>query len=192
MTIGDKILELRQKRKLTQQDLAESLNVTNIAISRWETGKTLPDVAMIKRISDSFGVPVSELYDCIDETKTNNYDKYDFEKIWKYKKYTIISCIFLILALLIHIYRIYFTYGAYPGGIFDSINNFYILVYGLSASILPILAVSFEIVHVVHLFSYSRTKYYKKEYNKTLITYSCIFILCFVAYLVCRIVVREV
>ena len=188
MTIGEKILEIRQKKKLTQQELAKVLNVTNIAISRWENGKTLPDVEMIKKISDIYGISVGELYSCIDEVKTNNYDNYDFEKIWKYNKYTIISCILLILAILSFVYRFYYLGDYYGGAIFDNIRYFQMLLFELFYIIFPALGVSFEIVHFVHLFSYSKTKYYRKEYNKTLIIYGLIFLVFFIFYIASQVV----
>ena len=50
MAISDKILEYRQKNKLTQKELGELLNVSDKVISRWERGVTLPDVEMLKNI----------------------------------------------------------------------------------------------------------------------------------------------
>ena len=45
--IGEKIKELRNKQKMTQEKLAQYLNVTVSAVSQWESGKTMPDVTMI-------------------------------------------------------------------------------------------------------------------------------------------------
>ncbi|MDR0916818.1 MAG: helix-turn-helix domain-containing protein [Oscillospiraceae bacterium] len=54
--IGESIKALRRARDLTQDQLAERLNVSAQAISKWERGENLPDVTMIAPIADYFGV----------------------------------------------------------------------------------------------------------------------------------------
>lgn len=58
---GEFIAVLRKKKKLTQKQLAEKLNVSDKAVSRWETGKGYPDVASLMALSDFFGISVNEL-----------------------------------------------------------------------------------------------------------------------------------
>ena len=55
------IKELRIKRGLTQEQLAERVMVTRQAVSRWETGKTLPDTELLKALSREFKVSVNTL-----------------------------------------------------------------------------------------------------------------------------------
>ena len=57
---GGIIQELRKERKMTQQDLAKELNVTDKAISRWETGRGLPDADSMLALSAFFGVTINE------------------------------------------------------------------------------------------------------------------------------------
>ena len=52
---------LREKRGLTQRDLAERLGVTSKAISRWETGRGLPDIMLIEPLARTLGVSVADL-----------------------------------------------------------------------------------------------------------------------------------
>lgn len=59
--IGRFIAELRKQKGLTQKELAERLMVTDKAISRWETGKGLPDTSLLKPLGDVLGVSVTEL-----------------------------------------------------------------------------------------------------------------------------------
>lgn len=54
--IGGFLKELRKERKLTQEQLAEKLNVSQQAITKWETDKGIPDVANLIAISDTFGL----------------------------------------------------------------------------------------------------------------------------------------
>lgn len=58
---GRFIAELRRERGLTQDGLAGKLNVTNKAVSRWETGAGFPDVDSMMALSEFFGVSVNEL-----------------------------------------------------------------------------------------------------------------------------------
>lgn len=58
---GELISKQRKKLKMTQQELAEKLGVTNKAISRWETGRGYPDVEMIPLLADCLNLSVEEL-----------------------------------------------------------------------------------------------------------------------------------
>lgn len=58
---GRFIAELRKQKGYTQKELAERLAVTDKAISRWETGKGLPDTSLLKPLADILGVSVGEL-----------------------------------------------------------------------------------------------------------------------------------
>lgn len=55
------IAQLRKELGLTQKELAEKLEVTDKAISRWETGKGLPDTSLLKPLAEILGVSVGEL-----------------------------------------------------------------------------------------------------------------------------------
>ena len=59
--IGKEIKKLRTERELTQDQLAEKLNVTRQAVSNWETGKTQPDLETLTALADIFEVSVEEL-----------------------------------------------------------------------------------------------------------------------------------
>lgn len=61
MDTKDVILELRTKRGLTQEELAEKVYVTRQAVSRWETGETLPNTATLKLLSKLFDVSINTL-----------------------------------------------------------------------------------------------------------------------------------
>lgn len=66
----NKIKELRISKKLTQQQLANELHVTKQAISKWEKGKSVPDITSIELISSYFGVSTDYLInDSIETTK---------------------------------------------------------------------------------------------------------------------------
>ncbi len=58
---GAFIAKLRIEREMTQKELSEALNVSDKAISRWETGKGYPDVSSLMALSEFFSVSVNEL-----------------------------------------------------------------------------------------------------------------------------------
>ena len=61
METKDVILELRSRNGLSQDALAEKLYVTRQAVSRWETGETLPNVQTLKLLSQLFDVSINTL-----------------------------------------------------------------------------------------------------------------------------------
>ena len=61
MIIAKNIAALRMGEHLTQAELAERLNYSDKAVSKWERGESLPDITVIKAIADMFGVTVDWL-----------------------------------------------------------------------------------------------------------------------------------
>ena len=59
--IGKFIAECRKKNKLTQMQLAEKLNITDRAISKWENGKTMPDSSIMLDLCNELKISVNEL-----------------------------------------------------------------------------------------------------------------------------------
>lgn len=59
--IAKNITQLRQSAHMTQSDLAQKLNYSDKAISKWERGESVPDIAVLKNIADLFSVPLDQL-----------------------------------------------------------------------------------------------------------------------------------
>ena len=59
--LGTIISKLRKEKGLTQKDLADKLNISDKAVSRWETGSSSPSMEMLSRISKFFNVPLNDL-----------------------------------------------------------------------------------------------------------------------------------
>jgi transcriptional regulator with XRE-family HTH domain len=59
--IADKIKNARTIKKLTQEQVAEDLNVSRQTISNWENGKSLPDIVSIIRMSELYDLSLDEL-----------------------------------------------------------------------------------------------------------------------------------
>lgn len=56
--VAGNITRLRKKAGLTQAELAEKLNYSDKAVSKWERGESMPDITVFKELADLFGVPV--------------------------------------------------------------------------------------------------------------------------------------
>ena len=87
--IGSFIKSIRQEHNLTQKQLADKLGVTYQAVSKWENGKNIPDIAIIKEISKEFNIDINELL--------------EGEKQNKSKKNNIIIIILLTILLILAI-----------------------------------------------------------------------------------------
>jgi transcriptional regulator with XRE-family HTH domain len=61
LEFNEKLQELRKKRGLTQEELAEALFVSRTAISKWESGRGYPSIDSLKEISKFFSVTIDEL-----------------------------------------------------------------------------------------------------------------------------------
>ncbi len=59
--VGKFISELRKEKGLTQKELAEKLNVTDKAVSKWETGRSAPDIALLTSLSEILDVTIVEI-----------------------------------------------------------------------------------------------------------------------------------
>lgn len=61
MYMGDMIRQYRQHKEITQKDLANELNVTPQAVSRWETGSSVPDIEVLLKLARLLHISVDEL-----------------------------------------------------------------------------------------------------------------------------------
>ena len=58
---GTTIKQLREKRNLTQAELAEKIGVSSKTVSKWETAKGLPDISLLQPLAQALGISVIEL-----------------------------------------------------------------------------------------------------------------------------------
>ena len=71
--IASNLASLRKEHKLTQQQLAEKINYSDKAVSRWENAETLPDIETLCRICDIYGVTFEYLLQKEQPKKNNPY-----------------------------------------------------------------------------------------------------------------------
>ena len=175
MNLGERITELRKLKKMTQKELAEMLNVSDKVISKWETGKSLPDVEIMLKLSEALGTSISELYECVEKTSVKQPEEYNEERIWHYKKYSIISSSLVVLPAILLLFFILFFDGAFLPYVIQRIT---LLIFTVICIVLYVLGLLFQVTQFVRLYSYSKNKYYKAEYIRVLKKYGTVFLLC--------------
>jgi transcriptional regulator with XRE-family HTH domain len=85
--IGKFIAETRKERNMTQLDLARKLGVTDRAVSKWENGRGMPDISLIKPLCDELSVSVNELF-CGERIREENLTQKAEENIVNTLKYS--------------------------------------------------------------------------------------------------------
>ena len=71
MDIGKQIRTLRQRRGVTQEEMAKHFGITSQAVSKWECGLSEPDIALLPSLSAYFGVSIDELFAISDDIRVD-------------------------------------------------------------------------------------------------------------------------
>ena len=77
MNIGMMVKKYRHQKDLTQEQLAENLNVSVSAVSQWESGKTIPDVSTLLALANFFDITLDALFDRTSKDKEKALEEYD-------------------------------------------------------------------------------------------------------------------
>ena len=89
--IGDKIYKFRKSKNLSQEEFANSIGVTRQIVSKWESNQSVPGVDKLKKISDVYNIPYSELL-----SDTN----YESKKKYNIKKYIILFILMILIQVI--------------------------------------------------------------------------------------------
>lgn len=103
---GETISKLRKEKNMTQKELAEKLNITDKAVSKWERGVSFPDITLLETLSKTLGISMSELI-----TNENDDKNIDIENkarelinemnlIKKKKRNKVIKRLFILLIIV--------------------------------------------------------------------------------------------
>lgn len=95
---GSRVVQLRKEKGMTQKDLAAKVYVSDKAVSRWETGKSYPDIETLILLADLFDVSVSELLK----------GKHEFRKNGK-KRWILIIAAISVLVYIFPVYHIFYA-----------------------------------------------------------------------------------
>ena len=101
MDLGKKIMTMRNEKNLSQEQLAEKLNVTRQTISNWENGKFYPDIDSLVNLSKFFSVSLDVLLSYDDKVLDYLKDSTDIVKSNKNILYAVLLNILLIIAFII-------------------------------------------------------------------------------------------
>lgn len=95
--IGKFILQIRQENHMSQAQFAEKLNVTSQAVSKWENGRGIPDIELLKKISNEFHLDIDEIINGERKKKENNH------KFFKYISFTLFLILLISIGILFYL-----------------------------------------------------------------------------------------
>ncbi len=110
--IGRFIAELRKEKNMTQKELAEKLKITDRAVSKWENGRGMPELSLIKPLSEALDISINELLSGEKIAKEEYQEKFE-ENIINTINYTgtrmsraktviiVLSAVFLLIAVFL-------------------------------------------------------------------------------------------
>ena len=155
--IGQFISNCRKNKKLTQEQLAEKLNISKNAVSKWERGICLMDMSLLKPLSEILGVSVNDILsgEKIPEDKIKEKSEENLIKLSEfnhYKSVTIGTIFILVIVIIIIIYSLIKNIEC---------SGYTALLFGFSA--------------VIYFYKY------KQNNDKTLLFYACCMIIAFIA-----------
>ena len=120
-SVGENIKKTRNKIGITQEELAEKINVTRQAVSNWENGKTEPDIETLTKIAQIFDISIDELVDGIPK---------DIKQLRGKKTHLYIGIVFTAIYIISSLLMIIFK---------DPINDYYGRTYNAVVSALCVL-----------------------------------------------------
>lgn len=146
--IGAFLKELRKEKELTQEQLAEKLNVSSRTVSRWETGSNMPDIGMLVEIADFYDVSIPEIMIGERKSKTMNQETRDTAvALAEYSRNEVKTGKQKVIGILMSAFGIFIIVSAlsiFPsdsswGGIYSVLGSFF-LVAGIYLIIRPVVA----------------------------------------------------
>ncbi|MDY4787808.1 MAG: helix-turn-helix transcriptional regulator [Bacilli bacterium] len=132
------IVKRRKELNMTQQDLAKKLNVSDKVISKWETGRSIPDTSLLIPLSQALEISVNELLDDVSSSENNLKNKSEIEM--KLKNNLIITCFIEAIGCLLVSFSTHINHNHH--------GNTYDIFYKILL-ILGIILISFAIVFFV-------------------------------------------
>lgn len=168
----------RKEKGMTQQELGDLIGISDRVISKWETGKSVPNTSMIKPLCEALGITINELFEEKEETKTLEQITEADLKV-KYKNLLIVSLLFeIISSIIISLGRFMYNWLVYSS---RHIGIIFIVV----GAILIIIGTGYSIMTRNKIINdYSKTKGLDKKYVNTVTSgliictfaISCVFI----------------
>ena len=161
--IGEFIAKCRKEKKLTQAQLAERLNITDRAVSKWETGKSMPDSSIMLELCEILGITVNDLLSG-EKISMESYEKKADENLIALKrkdennmtKNAVISLLFsatLLIGIMVCLICIVFVWVVSFPSIILGKKGMLISLISLSAFVIPYLFLLSRLIKVKEVFS---------------------------------------
>ena len=112
VSVGKRIAKLRKEKGLTQKQLADALGISNKTVSKWETGDGYPDITMIHKLAETFGV-TTDYFFSQEEITTENTELSGHDNIAR--KFYYVSGI-TIVVMMLHCILWFLLYMFYRAG----------------------------------------------------------------------------
>lgn len=100
MDFNEKLKQLRQNKKWTQEELAEKLFISRTAVSKWESGRGFPSIESLKAISQVFDISIDELLSNSELISIAEKDKQQQQKRFQHLLLGTLDCMVGLLLFL--------------------------------------------------------------------------------------------
>lgn len=114
--VGNYLLSLRKERNLTQEELAERINVSSKTISKWEVGINIPDTVSLYKLSKEYNVPIQDILnggEVHDESENNDSIKNGINFYNRLFKRKVMKITLLIIIAVVSLFSILYTISNY-------------------------------------------------------------------------------
>lgn len=135
MSFSDNLLKLRKSKGLSQENLADKLDLSRQAVSKWELGTSKPDIDNVQKISNFFNVSVDDLIgnETIKTETTPINIKEDTKKDKILKLTTVVIVAAVILFIIIVVYKFIMLFRITKvGESYKELENYHYVIYGYS------------------------------------------------------------
>ena len=97
--LGENIQKLRKQANMSQEQLAEKIDVTRQTISNWELGETAPNPEQLKKLSKELNISIDKLLDNVVDTKEETTRERNNNYKFKVKGFRVIAVIWVIASI---------------------------------------------------------------------------------------------
>ena len=163
MKIKDVIYKNRKKKQMTQEHLANQIEVSNKTISNWERGVTYPDILIVPKLCEVLDITINELFDVDDIIKIDGVIEYDRKQLTKFRTTLMVSMILMFFPITILL-----------GVILESRLIYYVFI--VLSVLSYVYSISTMMVSSINFKNHMQNNFYTKEYKKTLKNYNIIYI----------------
>lgn len=145
--IGIFLKKLRKEKNITQEELAEKLNVSNRTVSRWETGNNMPDISLLVELSEFYHVSIPEIVDGERKSEKMNQETRDTAlKMAEYSKNEVKIEKKKVISSLLMAFGVFIIISAFA--IFPN-NSSWGSIYSIIGAIILVIGFYFKIKYAV-------------------------------------------